>query len=347
VLTPAAAAENIIETMCDALLLVDTNGRIMNVNSAALDLLGYKMKECIGKSFALFFEQKQFKELWYGGLISGNTVVNREATLIPKNGGEIPVLFSGSVLRNNEGDFQGAVCVVRDITGQKEMQERLMRQEKLALLGKLAGGLGHELRNPLGVIKNAAYFLNMALEKPETQVKESLEIMERELENSERIIKSLLDFARARPPLRRKVDIRQILPGILSRISVPGNIQVEYPAVKSLPPVLADPDQLDQVFGNIILNAVQAMPEGGQLMIKSETREPGWVTVSITDTGVGIPEKDREKIFEPLFTSKAKGIGLGMAISKTFVESHGGSIKVQSETGKGTTLTIKLPVMEN
>ena len=346
VLTPAAAAENIIETMCDALLLVDTNGRIMNVNSAALGLLGYKMKECIGKSFAVFFEQKQFKQLWYGELISGNTVVNREAKFIPKNGGEIPVLFSGSVMRNNEGDIQGAVCVVRDITGQKEMQERLVRQEKLALLGQLAGGLGHELRNPLGVIKNAAYFLNMALEKPDPQVKESLEIMEREVDNSERIISSLLDFASTKPPLRHNVDIDQVLGKVLTGLKIPGNIEVKSQFAENTPFFPGDPDQLSQVFGNIILNAVQAMPEGGLLMIESETREPGWVTVSIADTGVGIPGENIEKIFEPLFTTKAKGIGLGMAISKTFVESHGGSIEVQSKPGKGTTFTVKLPVIE-
>ncbi|MGD2089133.1 MAG: ATP-binding protein [Candidatus Aminicenantes bacterium] len=344
VLTPAAAAENIVETMCDALLLVDTNARIINVNSAALGLLGFQKKEIIGKSFAVFFEEEQFKELWHGELIPGNTEVNREATVIPKNGGEIPVLFSGSVMRDNEGDIQGVVCVVRDITGQKELQQRLVRQEKLALLGQLAGGLGHELRNPLGVIKNTAYFLNMALENPEPEVKESLEILEKEVGNSERIIRSLLDFARARPPHRQEVDINQILQEVLSGIKVPEQIQLKSHLVEAIPFIMGDPDQLTQVFGNIIHNAVQAMPQGGQLMIKSETREPGWIAVSITDTGVGIAEENIGKIFEPLFTGKAKGIGLGMAISKTFVEGHGGSINVQSEIGKGSTFTVKLPI---
>jgi PAS domain S-box-containing protein len=343
VLTPAAAAENIIETMCDTLLLVDTNGRIMNANSAALGLLGYKMRECIGKSFAMFLEQEQFKELWYGELISGNTVVNREATFIPKNGGKIPVLFSGSVMRNNEGDIQGAVCVVRDITGQKELQDRLVRQEKLALLGQLAGGLGHELRNPLGVIKNAVYFLNLALENPDPQVKETLELLEKEVATSEKIISSMLAYARAQPPLRKKVDMNQIFRELLSRIHVPKNIETVYTPVESLPEIMADKAQLDQAFGNIILNAVQAIPEGGRLIITIDTRDPAWLTVSIADTGVGIAEKNLEKVFEPLFTGKAKGIGLGLAVTKTFVEGHGGSIDVQSEKGKGTIFTVKLP----
>jgi two-component system sensor histidine kinase ChiS len=227
---------------------------------------------------------------------------------------------------------------------QKQLQEKLLRQEKLAVLGQLAGGVGHELRNPLGVIKNAAYFLNMALENPGPQVKESLEIMEKEVENSERIIRSLLDFARANTPLRRKVDIQQILREALSGFKVPGNITVEYPVLKSLPRIMADPDQLDQVFKNIILNAVQAMPGGGQLSFEIDAKKPDWLIVSITDTGVGIPRENLEKIFEPLFTSKAKGIGLGMAITKTYIEGHGGSIEVQSQIGKGSTFTVKLPI---
>jgi len=237
----------------------------------------------------------------------------------------------------------GLNMMVDDI---REAQEQLVRQEKLAVLGQLAGGVGHELRNPLGVIKNLVYFLNMALETQDPELKKTLKMLEKEVATAERIINSLLDFARAKPPLRRKVDIRQILPRVLSRISIPKNIKVEYPVKESLPRVQADPDQLDQVFGNIILNAFQAMPQGGQLMIKAETQEPGWVAVSFADTGVGIPGENIEKIFEPLFTSKAKGIGLGMAISKSFVEGHGGIINVHSQIGKGSTFTVKLPVLK-
>jgi len=228
----------------------------------------------------------------------------------------------------------------------RESEERLAHQEKLAILGQLAGGVSHELRNPLGVIKNAVYFLNMALEKPEPDVKESLELLEKEVANSERIITTLLDFARSGPPQRHTVDINQILRDVLSGTNVPGNIRVVDRFMESLPLIMADSNQLRQVFGNIILNAVQAMPREGQLMIKSETQEPGWAVVSIADTGVGIPKKNIEKIFEPLFTGKAKGIGLGMAITKTFVEGHGGTISVESEMGKGTTFTIKLPALK-
>ncbi len=230
------------------------------------------------------------------------------------------------------------------ITERKMLEEQLVRQEKLAVLGQLAGGVGHELRNPLGAIKNSAYFLNMVLEEPTPEVKETLEILEKEVITSEGIISSLLDFARSRPPLKRKVNINDIIREKVSRINVPENIEVKSQIDEFIPFIMADPDQLDQIFGNILLNAIQAMPEGGQLTIKSEAPGQDRVAVSITDTGVGIPGEDLEKIFEPLFTSKAKGIGLGMAITKTFVEGHGGTIEVQSETGKGSTFTVRLPI---
>jgi two-component system sensor histidine kinase ChiS len=234
----------------------------------------------------------------------------------------------------------------RQIAEREMLEERVVRQEKLAVLGELAGGVGHELRNPLGAIKNTTYFLNMALDQPDLEVKESLGILEKEVANCERIIASLLDFARARAPLRRQVDIKELLQGVLSHIKIPENIEVKNRFSDSLSLILADPDQLSQVFGNIILNAVQAMPAGGELLIKSETSEPEWIAVSVTDTGGGIPPENLEKIFEPLFTSKARGIGLGMAVTRTFVEGHGGSIEVRSEVGRGSTFTVRLPMAE-
>jgi signal transduction histidine kinase len=226
----------------------------------------------------------------------------------------------------------------------RNAQEELIRQEKLAVLGQLAGGVGHELRNPLGAIKSAAYFLNMVLEEPDPEVKETLEILEKEVKTSENVISSLLDFARAKPPTRRRVDINDVVQEALSRIAMPDNVEVVSRLNGRLPTILADPDQLVQVFGNIILNAAQAMPEGGRLIVKSQVPSPEWVTVSFADTGVGISEENLGKLFEPLFTTKAKGIGLGMAVTKTLVEGHGGNIEVESKVGVGSTFTVKLPM---
>lgn len=226
----------------------------------------------------------------------------------------------------------------------EDAQEQLLRQEKLAVLGQLAGGVSHELRNPLGAIKNAAYFLNMALEDPEPEVKETLEILEKEVETSEKIIWSLLDFARPNPLSLREVDVNGIVEEALSRITVPENVQVVNQLNESLPDILADPDQLGQVFGNIILNATQAMPDGGQLTLESEIDGQDGVAISISDTGVGISRENLDKVFEPLFTTKARGIGLGLAVTNALARRHGGAIEVRSEVDKGSTFTIKLPV---
>jgi len=242
--------------------------------------------------------------------------------------------------------YESYINLKREVTERKEVQEQLVRSEKLAVLGQLAGGVGHELRNPLSSIKNAAYFLKMALEKPEPEVKETLEILEKEVATSEHIISSLLDFARPKPPISHKMNINDLLQEVLSHTIVPENIKVESQLDKLLPEILADPEQLSQVFRNIILNALQAMPDGGRLKIRTESFPPSQVTVSFADTGAGIPKDNLEKLFEPLFTTKAKGIGLGLAITKTLIERHGGTIEVQSEVKKGSIFTVKLPIKE-
>jgi len=226
----------------------------------------------------------------------------------------------------------------------RDARDELIRKEKLATLGRIAGSVSHELRNPLGAIKNAAYFLNMALEAPDQDVKETLEILEKEVAASDRIIGSLLDFARSKPPVRLTVNINDALQDALSSTTMPKSVLSMTQLEEELPSVMADPDQLGQVFANLVSNAIQSMPEGGDLVIKSEAPDPEWVAVSVTDTGVGIPEENIEKIFEPLFTTKARGIGLGLALARTLVEGHGGAIEVHSEVGKGSTFTVNLPV---
>ncbi|MBC8231862.1 hypothetical protein H8E77_20115 [bacterium] len=228
----------------------------------------------------------------------------------------------------------------------QEAQEQLVRLEKLAILDQLAGGMGHELRNTLCVIKNAAYFLKTVLEEVEPDVKKCLEILETEVTRSDSIINSLFNFTRPTPPTPQKVDINHIVQEVLFHTIVPENVEVVSQLDESLPAVMADPDQLSQVFENIILNAIQAMPEVGQLVVKSEAQCPEWIAVSFADTGVGIPEENLGRIFEPLFTTKARGIGLGLAITRTLVEGHRGAIEVQSEVGKGSIFTVRIPTRE-
>jgi PAS domain S-box-containing protein len=280
-----------------------------------------------------------------------NRVYDLEYRFRHKSGQYMWVHDRGVMQVGDNGELATVIGIMKDVTDRKqaeeallEAQEKLVRQEKLAMLGQLAGGVGHELRNPLGAIKNAVYFLNMvfAEQELEPEVKETLEILAKEVGTSERIISSLLDFARPKPLVRRKIDVSELVQETLSHIALPENVDVTSQLVDGLPVILADPDQLAQVFGNIIRNGLQAMPQGGRLTVRT-AEVSGWVVVSIADTGVGIPEEALSKIFEPLFTTKAKGIGLGLAVTKTLIEGHEGCIEVQSEEGKGSTFTVKLP----
>ncbi|MFC2155149.1 ATP-binding protein, partial [Acidobacteriota bacterium] len=232
----------------------------------------------------------------------------------------------------------------REILERKMLEKKLVRQERLAVLGELAGGIAHELRNPLGAIKNSVYFLNMMLGDAEGEMKESLQILDDEIENAEGIISSLLDYARNKSPVKRRIPIAGIIDDLLSHLNIPENITVNNRVDNSLPEIMADRVQLNRAFGNIILNAVQAMPEGGQMAIRGDIENSGLISISVRNTGMGITEENIKKIFEPLFSTKAKGIGLGMSIAKTFLKGHGGTIEVQSVPGKGTTVTVKLPV---
>ncbi len=342
--------DKIIQSMSDILLVCSPDTKIRKVNQAALDLLGYTEMEVLDQPLEIVFEPAAFKAIDFTNRLEAGSIKNWESTFLTKDGKEIIVSFSASVMkgeRGEDGQSDGIVCVAHDITERKMLEkERLMRQERLAQLGQLAGGIGHELRNPLGAIKNSVYFLNMVLENTDPEVKETLDILNKEVVTSERIISSLLDFARAKPPLKRKVSLETTIKETLSRIDVPENVTIKTEINESIHMIMGDPYQLNQVFGNIILNAIQAMPEGGSLNIGASMADEEKVSISFTDSGVGIPPENIDKIFTPLFTSKAKGIGLGMAITRTFIEGHGGTIEVQSEKGKGSTFTIKLPIRE-
>jgi signal transduction histidine kinase len=160
---------------------------------------------------------------------------------------------------------------------------------------------------------------------------------------SDRIIAGLLDLARQKPPARRSVDVNGVVREALYRAGIPENVDVVSRLDDTLPAIQADPDQLDRAFANVILNAVQAMPGGGRLSVCSESPAPGWVAVSFTDSGAGFSDEQLSRVFQPLFTTKVNGIGLGLAISRLMVEAHGGSIGVRSVIGTGTTFTVRLP----
>jgi signal transduction histidine kinase len=228
-----------------------------------------------------------------------------------------------------------------------ETQEQLIRSEKLAAIGQLASGVGHELRNPLGAIKNANFYirrraLNTDLPTTEPKVMEFLKIIDEEVNSANKVITDLLGFSRVRKPEASPAHIAGIIEDALRYTPMPEKVTLVKEINNNLPMVMVDGEQIKQVFVNIILNALQAMPEGGQLELRA--RDKGrFVEVAFTDTGSGIPDDIRSKIFDPLFTTKAKGVGLGLSVCKTIMEHHQGEIRVESQVGQGTTFTISLP----
>jgi signal transduction histidine kinase len=244
----------------------------------------------------------------------------------------------------------------------QEAQEELVRKEKLAILGQLSGSVGHELRNPLGVMSNAVYFLKMVLTEGDETVGEYLGIIENEIANSQRIISDLLDFARTKPPQTKTITASELIDENLGKCGVPENVAVAVELPESLPPLTVDPLQMGQVLQNLVCNAVQAMPEGGALRIAARLVGAGLVPahdpkgqpqglplrdgieISVADTGQGISPENMKKLFQPLFTTKPKGVGLGLVVCRNLVEANGGRIGVESEQGVGTTFTVALPV---
>ena len=356
------------DAISDAVCVLDRQGRIRRCNKAMRDCLGKPFSEIIGHRCPgfLFGTSSANDENPY---VRAQQTGRRQATTVEANRRWISVVVDP--LLDEADRFAGAVFIRSDITELRrteaalkeyserleemveqrtedlhEAQSRLLRQERLAAIGQLAGGLGHELRNPLGAIKNAAYLLKMVLDHPEPEVWEGLNVLEKEVATSERIIDSLLGFGRASAPIRREVNVNDLVRQSLARTDVPKSVQVVCALEEELPTIEADAAQLVMAFTNIILNAVQAMPEGGRLLLRSEIPDPKWVAITCTDTGIGVPDEHRSKIFEPLFTTKAKGIGLGLALVKALIEGHGGRIEVRNEEIKGSTFTIQLPTAE-
>jgi PAS domain S-box-containing protein len=227
----------------------------------------------------------------------------------------------------------------------KEIQEQLVRKEKLALLGQLAGGVGHELRNPLSVINNALYYLKIIMPDADEKVTEYLELIESEVQSAEKIISDLMDFSRTKPVEREEISISELMRPVLDKLPPPENILVSTDFPPDLPRVFVDPRQIGQILNNLVLNAYQAMLDGGHLYINA-VHEQNEIFLTIKDTGCGISEDHMKKIFEPLFTTKKGGIGLGLSITKNLVEANGGKIEISSKDGQGSAFTVVLPVRE-
>lgn len=228
----------------------------------------------------------------------------------------------------------------------KETQETLVRREKLAMLGQLASGVGHELRNPLGVMTNAVYFLEMVQPDAPPEVREYHALLRAQIGLSEKIVSDLLDFARVKPPRREPVPLSRLVDDQLARVPATDGVVVQRDLPDNLPRANVDPVQIGQVLLNLLVNAVQAMEQQGGVLTVRGTRHAQGVCLDVIDTGPGVPPELQDKIFEALFTTKARGIGLGLAVSRSLAEANGGQLTLSSRPGEGATLTLTMPAVD-
>ena len=337
--------KSIFRASPDTIIATDLQGNIIEYNRQMNKFTGYTRDDLIGKSALSFMSNADSKRVpkLLEGVVENGSTTSLECCLTKKDGSTYPVELTISSLRDAQEMPYGFVVIIRDLTEKKELEKKLFNAERLAAIGELAGMVGHDLRNPLAAIKNAVYFLKKkGASIKEEQAKTMLETIESGVAHSDKIINDLLDYAR-NIHLELEVDsVRNVLIDALTVVRIPENVQV-LNAVPEEPTIRVDKNKIERVFINLVKNAIDAMPNGGTITISCKQANDKF-EITFADTGTGIPEEIIPKIFSPLFTTKAQGMGFGLAICKRMVEAHGGTITVETEKGKGTAFKVTLPI---
>jgi PAS domain S-box-containing protein len=359
--------DNMTEGFAVHELIIDENNepvdyKFLNVNRAFEQLTGLKREDLIGKAQrdVLPNEDPYWFSIYSRVVLTGEAIHTEHYSPALQRHYEVysyrPAPGQFAVVFMDISERKQAEEEIRQLNASLEQrveertrelrdaQEQLLRHEKLAVLGQMAGSVSHELRNPLAVISNAVYFLKMILSDANDKVKEYLNLIEKNLFLSDKIVTDLLDFTRISTVDRQPVSASQLIHQTLERFPAPEGVRVTLDLPPDSPLIYADPHHVVQILGNLTLNACQSMaPKGGTLTISISVQDE-MVGISVQDTGTGISPENMKKLFEPLFTTRPKGIGLGLAVSKSLIEANGGRIEVQSEPGMGSTFTIYLPI---
>ena len=352
--------ENILASLEDGVIVIDRHGRISFFNQAAEVLTDLSASQSLQQPYAALFK----KNPWLGEMVRKTEPPHQgsargEGDLVSQRGRRVPVNLTVSPLLDRYGRSLGSILLLRDLTRHKELEEDLKRSDRLALLGTLAAGLAHEIKNPLGGIKGAAQLLKREVERSLSLVQYA-DIMIREVDRVNLLMEQLLDLSRPTKLNLDSLNIHEVLDGVLllEREAVPEwNVAVKKNFDPSLPPIRGDRAQLTQVFLNLVKNALQAMNGSGCLTlttrietdfhIRKQGKERGkFIWVDIDDNGPGIREEDLPQIFSPFFTTKNNGAGLGLAICYRIIKEHGGLIRVEGREGKGATFKVSLLVAE-
>ncbi len=338
--------ESILQASPDAIVAFDLTGVITECNTRVVELSGYDRNHLMGKSSMQFISEKSRFSVTekITTLLTKNKVPSRfEAYFLKKDGTEIPVEISVNLLKDEHDKPVGAVGIIRDLSEKKLLEQQLVKSQRFAAIGELAGMVGHDIRNPLASIRNAGYILRKKCTqctKTQPMVVPMLDIIDQSINHANNIVADLLEYSRELHLVIKNCSAVDLLDKAMLMVKVPDNVELVNSVTELA--LKVDEEKSVRVFINLIKNAFDAMPDGGKLSIVS-TQNSGYTALLFSDTGKGIPPDVMAKLFTPLFTTKAQGMGFGLSISKRIVEAHGGKISVQSVPGKGTTFTVAFP----
>ncbi|MDW7774447.1 MAG: ATP-binding protein [Desulfobulbaceae bacterium] len=340
---------NLIEGSIDGIVATDDRGSIVIFNEAAEKIFGYMRKNVIGKmDVADLYPPGRSGEVRedlngdeYGG---GGKLVNYETTIVNSAGKEIPVWLSANILYE-EDKVQGTVMFLQDLTERRRLEKKVLESERLATVGLVAAYISHEIKNPLMVISGFAHKVLCDIDQDEKN-RERLGIIINEVNRLEGFLSDVRDFTKLAKPKKNMASINSVLEEVAAFFEQEFEVHqvaLEKSIDPDIPETLLDPIQFKQVFINIVKNSVEAMPEGGKLLIATHLKDD-CIEIHISDTGKGIAPEDLQDIFSPFVTTKPTGTGLGLAISRKIISDHDGEVSIQSKLGEGTVCTIVLPV---
>jgi PAS domain S-box-containing protein len=347
-------ARSLIEASVDPLVTINAEGKVTDTNRATEIATGCSRDELIGSDFSDYFTDPEKAKIGYKRVFIEGFVKDYPLAIKHKYGKIIEVLYNAAVYRNEAGEIKGVFAAARDITELKKAEEqaseaskKLKDAERLAAIGATAGMVGHDIRNPLQAITSDVYLANSDLVaipdcKEKKDIQESLNEIGKNVSYINKIVADLQDFARPLNPKLEETDLEKTVHLVLANLNIPGNVTVKHAIRKDFPKLKADQSYLQRILTNLSNNAIQAMQNGGKLTITASHKN-GKAIFTVEDTGEGIPEEVRSKLFTPLVTTKSKGQGFGLAVVKRLTEGMGGTVTFESEVGKGTKFTIELP----
>ena len=289
-------------------------------------------------------ERPRAEALWRTAIERGHASRD-DLHLLTRRGEAVPVFANAGYIEYGHRRWVQLICV--DISDRKRLESQLIQSEKMAAIGQLAAGIAHELRNPLAIVMNALYDLGQIIDTTNPEVVEDLRIAEEEIGRAQAIIKNLLEFSRESGAELEPVDVNEFLTRtlqLMQKYLLDNGVRVRT-SLDPIAPCLANANAMRQILLNLITNAVQAMPQGGELELRTGVAPDNRIRLEVRDTGVGIPPEHLQDIFDPFYTTKApgQGTGLGLSVVHSILRRYRGEIRVASEVGVGTTFTIDLP----